>query len=52
MRNAPTTGTFTLRGLPAETTATVLGEDRRVTVRSGRLEDRFTAYGVHLYKIP
>jgi hypothetical protein len=51
MRNGPTTGTFTLRGLPARATATVLGENRRVPVRNGRFEDRFGAHDVRLYAI-
>jgi hypothetical protein len=51
MRNAPATGSFTVRGLPSTTTATVLGENRRVPVRNGRFADRFGAYDVHLYRI-
>jgi hypothetical protein len=51
MRNGPTTGTFTLRGLPASATATVRGENRRLPIRNGRFEDRFDPYDVHLYEI-
>jgi hypothetical protein len=51
MRNAPATGSFTVRGLRATATATVLDENRRVPVRNGRFEDRFQAYDVHLYRI-
>jgi hypothetical protein len=51
MRNGPTTGTFTLRGLPPRATATVIGEDRSLPVRGGRFTDRFNAYDVHLYHI-
>jgi hypothetical protein len=51
MRNAPTTGTFALQGLPPTARATVLGEGRRLTVRHGQFEDRFSAYDVHLYRI-
>jgi hypothetical protein len=51
MRNAPATGSFTVRGSPSTATATVLGENRRVPVRNGRFADRFEAYDVHLYRI-
>jgi hypothetical protein len=51
MRNAPTTATFTIRGLPDRATATVLDENRRVPIRDGRFTDRFRAYDVHLYQI-
>ena len=51
MRNKPARGTFRVRGLPAEATARVLGEDREVAVRDGQFADDFPAYGVHLYRI-
>jgi hypothetical protein len=51
MRNRPARGSFTLRGLPAAATAQVLGEDRRLTIKSGEFVDDFAAYGVHIYKI-
>jgi len=41
---------FTTLGV-TNATATVLGEERHLAVRSGRFEDRFTPYGVHLYRI-
>ncbi len=51
MRNAPTKAVFHLRGLPDRATAEVLGEDRRLAVIKGRLEDTFQPYEVHLYRI-
>jgi hypothetical protein len=51
MRNAPATGKFTVPALSGKMTATVLGENRRISVRNGRFEDRFQAYDVHLYEI-
>jgi hypothetical protein len=51
MRNAPTRGTFTVRGLPAQAQADVLGEGRSLALKDGRFEDEFRPYDVHLYKI-
>jgi hypothetical protein len=51
MRGASTTGTFTLRNLPASATAEVIGEGRSVSVANGVLRDDFAGYGVHLYRI-
>jgi hypothetical protein len=51
MRNAPTRGTFTVRGLPARAKAEVLGEGRSLIINEGRFEDEFQPYDVHLYKI-
>jgi hypothetical protein len=51
MRNAPTRGTFEIKGLNRETTADVLGEKRRITFSQGRFEDDFQPYDVHLYAI-
>jgi hypothetical protein len=51
MRNKPAKGSFHVRGLPAEATARVLGEDREVAIRDGQFADDFPAYGVHLYRI-
>jgi hypothetical protein len=51
MRNAPTRGTFTVRGLPARAEAEMLGEGRRLSLKEGRFEDEFRPYDVHLYKI-
>jgi hypothetical protein len=51
MRNAPTRGTFTLKGLPSEAKAEVYGEDREAPVRDGAFEDAFAPYDVHIYRI-
>ncbi|WP_406700459.1 hypothetical protein V5E97_16760 [Singulisphaera sp. Ch08] len=51
MRNAQTRGSFTVRDLPAQAEAEVLGEDRHLTLKDGRFEDEFQPYDVHLYKI-
>ena len=51
MRNAPTRGSFTVRGLPKAATAEVIGEERRIAVRDGHFEDGFAPYAVHLYRI-
>jgi hypothetical protein len=51
MRNAPTRGTFTVRGLPARAEAEVLGEGRSLTLKDGRFEHEFRPYDVHLYEI-
>ena len=46
-----TTATFSFRGC-GDLNAEVLGESRTVPVRGGVLEDSFTDYQVHLYKLP
>jgi hypothetical protein len=51
MRNKPAKGAFALRGLPAEATADVLGEGRRLVIRNGQFDDDFAAHGVHIYRI-
>ncbi len=51
MRNRPSHGEFSLKGLPEQATALVIGEDRRITIRHGRFDDDFSAYGVHIYRI-
>ncbi len=51
MRDGTTTGTFTLRDFPAAASAEVLGEGRSIAVTNGVLEDDFSSYGVHLYRI-
>jgi hypothetical protein len=51
MRDGATRGSFQVRGLPDAATATVIGEDRTIAVRSGRFEDDFKPYDVHLYRI-
>jgi hypothetical protein len=51
MRNHPARGSFSVAGLPAETSAEVLGEGRSVKVVDGKFDDDFDAYGVHLYVV-
>lgn len=55
MRNAPTRGTFQIKGLGKASEAKVLGEGgsapRQIKVDGGRFEDDFEAFGVHLYAI-
>lgn len=51
MRNAPTRGTFEIKGSSREATAGVLGEKRRIPISKGRFEDDFQPYDVHLYTI-
>jgi hypothetical protein len=51
MRNTATTGAFTVRGLPAQAEAEVLGEKRFVPIQNGRFTDAFRPYDVHLYRI-
>jgi hypothetical protein len=48
----PTTATFTLRDCPPHATATVLDENRSISVTDGVFQDRFaTPYQVHIYRI-
>ena len=55
MRNAPTRGSFEIKGLPPTATAEVIGEGapppRRIKVSHGQFEDDFQAFDVHLYAI-
>ena len=51
MRNAPTRGTFEIKGLTRQAEAEVLGEKRRIPISQGRFEDDFQPYDVHLYAI-
>jgi hypothetical protein len=51
MRGFDTTATFDVRDLPANASASVLDENRSITVTSGRFSDPFTPYAVHLYRI-
>jgi hypothetical protein len=46
-----TVAMFKLRGAPRNAVATVLGESRKILVKGGVFEDRFTNYQVHLYKL-
>jgi hypothetical protein len=50
MRDGATEATFTVPGA-AGGKASVLGEDREITVEGGRFTDRFGGYDVHLYRI-
>ena len=52
MRNAPTCGSFELRGLQRPASAEVLGESRTLSMANGKFEDEFQPYAVHLYRIP
>jgi hypothetical protein len=51
MRNAATRGAFEVKGLPANATAIVLGESRRIKIENGRFDDDFRPHDVHLYAI-
>jgi hypothetical protein len=51
MYREETTAEFRVAGLTGEGTATVLGEDREITMRGGCFSDRFAGYGVHLYRL-
>lgn len=50
MRNGITRAAITLPGVKTAR-VTVLGENRAVFVRDGKLEDAFSNFGVHLYRI-
>src|ERR1035441_6467950 len=47
MRNAPTTGSFSLPVLPAKTSIQVLDENRTLVARAGKFTDSFKPYDVH-----
>jgi hypothetical protein len=52
MRGTATHAKFSgLTGVPSAANATVLGENRTVTVSGGAFEDDFPSWGVHLYAI-
>jgi hypothetical protein len=54
MRNSATRGSFQIQGLPAQSSAEVLGEAtpfRPIRVSEGRFEDDFQPFEVHLYAI-
>lgn len=51
MRAAATKATFEVAGLTGEHEVTVLGEDRTMTLRDGRLTDHFSPWQVHLYRM-
>ena len=50
MRNAPTTGTFTVAGLPPRAKVEVIGEGRDIAITDGQFSDDFAPYAVHLYR--
>ena len=52
MREGNTTARFTVPGTaPPGAEVEVIGEDRKLALRSGGFEDRFGPYQVHLYRI-
>jgi hypothetical protein len=51
MRNAATTGSFSLSALPPKAQVQVLDEDRTLVARNGKFTDDFKAYDVHLYQV-
>jgi hypothetical protein len=51
MRNAPSQGSFEIKGLPGAAKAEVLGEGRSIEIKNGRFDDAFRPYDVHLYSI-
>jgi len=51
MRNAATTGSFSLPALPPEAQVRVLSEGRTLLAKNGKFTDAFKAYDVHLYRI-
>ena len=51
MRDAPTTGTFSLSGLTPASTVEVVDEQRSITPGAGSFTDSFDGYGVHIYRI-
>jgi hypothetical protein len=50
MREGPTTGSFTVKGVTAAR-AEVLGENRTIPIKDGTFSDDYGPYGLHLYKI-
>jgi hypothetical protein len=50
-RTGTTMGSFAVNGMTGNATATVIGENRTVTVTAGKFSDTFAANGVHIYKI-
>jgi hypothetical protein len=51
MRGAPTTATFTLRGLPGSRAVEVVGENRTLAAAGGVFSDDFAGYDAHVYRI-
>jgi hypothetical protein len=50
-RAGTTTGSFTVTGMTGNGVATVVGENRTVTVTAGKFSDAFAANGAHVYEI-
>jgi hypothetical protein len=50
MQNSPSTVRIKI-GDGHETDASVIGEDRSLSIEEGSFEDQFEGYGVHLYQI-
>jgi hypothetical protein len=51
MRDGETTATFKLTGFAGQRKVEVIDESRTLTVMDGGFEDRFSGYGVHLYRV-
>lgn len=51
MRNAATTGSFSLSALPPKAQVHALDEDRTLVAKNGKFTDAFKAYDVHLYQV-
>ena len=52
MRDAPTLGHFTVKGVPATPSRVeVVDEGRTLTMSGGRFRDEFAGDDVHIYKI-
>lgn len=51
MRNQASEATFTLHGIPDSAKIEVIGEDRKLTLRDGKMTDAYQPYDVHLYRI-
>jgi len=51
MRNAATTGTFTVPAAAEGASVEVIGESRTLPLKSGRFSDSFQPYDVHLYRL-
>ncbi len=51
MEGTPARGAFTVPGVPAAATATVIDEDRKLPCAGGAFTDDFEPYAVHLYEI-
>ena len=50
-RAGTATASYTINGMTGNVVATVVGENRSVTVTAGKFSDAFAANGVHIFKI-